>query len=65
MAQLILYCVFVVPTLDDIRHAILWVLLGFTFGLLLVIAYDYIFLTVTDPVDPLVINEELVHRYRP
>lgn len=65
LTQLILYCVFVVPTLDDIRQAILWVLLSFTFGLLLVIAYDYIFLTVTDPVDRLVTNEELVHLYRP
>lgn len=54
IVQLVLYCVFVIPPLDDIGHAILWVLLALTFLVLLIIAYDYIFLTVEDPVDPLV-----------
>jgi hypothetical protein len=54
ITQLILHSVFVVPTLDDIKHVILWILLGFTYGMLLVIIYDFIYLTTTDPVDPLV-----------
>jgi palmitoyltransferase ZDHHC1/11 len=61
--QLILYCVFVIPPLDDISNAILWVMLGVTFAVLLVIAYDYIYLTVADPVDPLVSGEEISRRF--
>jgi hypothetical protein len=56
IAQLTLHSVFIVPVLDDIGHAVLWVLLSFHYVLLLVMAYDYLYLTVTDPVDPLVLS---------
>jgi len=42
--------------MDDINHAVLWVLLGFHFLFMIGIGYDYIYLTVNDPVDPLVLN---------
>jgi len=64
VVQLVLHFVFIVPVLDDIGHAVLWVLLAFHYILLLAIAYDYINLTVTDPVDPLVLNEDLSNRFR-
>jgi hypothetical protein len=54
--QVVLHSVFVIPPLDDINHAALWVLLGFHYLLMIAIGYDYIYLTVTDPVDPLVLN---------
>jgi hypothetical protein len=43
-----------VPTLDDIKKEILWVLLGFHYSLLIVAAYDYVYLTTIDPVDRLI-----------
>lgn len=55
--QVVLHSVFVIPPMDDIGHAVLWVLLAFHYLLLLGIAYDYLYLTLTDPVDPLVLNE--------
>ena len=55
--QLVLHSVFVVPVLDDIHHAVLWVLLALHYVLLIGIAFDYINLTINDPVDPLVLDE--------
>lgn len=49
--------------MDDIGNAILWVLLAVTFAVFLGIAYDYIYLTVKDPVDPLVSGEETGRRF--
>jgi hypothetical protein len=46
-----------VPTLNNINIAVLWVMLGFLYALMIVIAYDYINLTTMDPVDRLVLNE--------
>jgi hypothetical protein len=45
-----------VPALPAIASSVLWVLLGFFYTMLLLIAYDYIYLTVTDPVDPLLVR---------
>lgn len=54
--QLILHSVFIVPPLDDIKKEILWVLLGFHYTLLILTAYDYVYLTTIDPVDKLITN---------
>jgi hypothetical protein len=56
IAQLAGHSVFIVPTLAGIGDPILWTLLGFHYVLLLVIGYDYIYLTTKDPVDKLVLN---------
>lgn len=59
-----MHSVFVVPTLNNLDSPILWVLLGLHYVFLLIIGYDYVFLTTMDPVDRLVVNEELVSRFR-
>ena len=56
IAQLALHSIFIVPPMDDIKKEILWVLLGFHYTLLIVAAYDYVYLTTMDPVDRLITN---------
>ena len=56
IAQLALHSIFIVPPMDDIKKEILWVLLGFHYTLLIVTAYDYVYLTTMDPVDRLITN---------
>jgi hypothetical protein len=53
---MVLHSVFVVSGLATVDREILWVLLGVTYILLLLIAYDYIFLTCSDPVDDLILG---------
>ena len=65
LLQLALHSIFIIPPLDDISHVLLWILLGFHYILLLAIIYDYIYLSATDPVDPLVLDQEMMTRYRP
>ena len=55
--QIVLHSVFVVPALPKVNQAILWVILGLHYFLLLFLIYDYLYLTIKDPVDKLVINE--------
>ncbi len=59
LAQLIGHSIFIVPTLPGISNSILWTMLGLHYVLLLVIIYDYIYLTIKDPVDRLILNEDL------
>lgn len=63
IAQLSGHSIFIVPILLKINHSILWILLGFHYALLLVIIYDYIYLTTKDPVDKLIINENELVKY--
>lgn len=62
-AQLAGHSAFVVPVLPSINHSILWTMLGFHFVLMMAVAYDYIYLTTKDPVDRMVLNEELAAKY--
>ena len=52
--QLVGHSLFVVPGVVRVDQPILWVLLGFHFLTLLMVARDYIYLTTKDPVDKLV-----------
>lgn len=61
--QLVMHSAFIVPTLSSIGHCILWTMLGFHYVLLIAIAYDYIYLTTKDPVDRMVVDEELAAKY--
>ena len=63
--QLACHSVFVVPGVVRVDHPILWVLLGFHYLALLIVARDYIYLTTKDPVDKLVQNEELSAQLHP
>lgn len=51
------------PAVVDHCHAVLWVLVGIQYAMLLLIVYDYCYLTLEDPVDELVVNEELVAKF--
>jgi hypothetical protein len=57
--QLAGHSVFVVPALPAIGSSVLWVMLGYFYGVLLMMGYDYIVLTTFDPVDPLIVREDL------
>ncbi len=54
--QLAGHSVFIVPTVKTISNAVLWSMLGFHYALLLVIGYDYIYITTKDPVDRLILD---------
>lgn len=57
--QIALHAVFVIPSLPAIESIILWVMLGYCCAVLVLVGYDYMVVTVSDPVDPLVEQEEL------
>ncbi len=61
--QIALHAVFVVPALPAIGSTVLWVMLGYCCAVLVLVVYDYMVVTVSDPVDPLVEREELASRW--
>lgn len=52
----ILHAVFITSAAGSINSSILWVLVGFTYGLLVLIGYDYCYLTCMDPADDLLLK---------
>ena len=46
-----MHSVFAIPAIIDHGHPGLWVLVSMQYGLLIIIIYDYCYLTTTDPVD--------------
>lgn len=52
---IVLHSVFVVPAIAKQASPILWVLLGSSYLILLLVAYDYCYITCTDPVDSLLL----------
>jgi hypothetical protein len=54
--QLTLHSVFIVPLVPRISSSILWIMLGFHYATLIMIAYDYLYLTTKDPVDRMITN---------
>lgn len=56
LIQIILHSVFIVHPIVCINHTILFLLLGFHYAMLALVLYDYIYLTIKDPVDRLVKN---------
>lgn len=63
IAQLAGHSLFIVTTLKSINNVVLWSMLGFHYSLLLVIFYDYIYITTKDPVDRIIVNEQLAAKY--
>lgn len=58
LVVLVLHSVFITPPIVSvIRHPLLIFMLALHYALVLVIAYDYICLTVKDPIDPLITGE--------
>lgn len=56
MALIIIHEVFVTMHIPRVNQAILWTMFGFRYLLLLIITYDYLKLTLKDPVDRLIID---------
>jgi hypothetical protein len=54
--QLVGQSVFIVPLLPGISSSILWIMLGFHYATLIMIGYDYVYLTTKDPVDRMITN---------
>ena len=63
LGQLALHSVFAIPAIIDHGHPVLWDLAGIQHGLLIVIIYDYCYLTMTDPVDELILSPETASQY--
>ena len=59
----ILHAIFITVSAVHLDSAIFWVLIGVTYVLNLLIVYDYLFLTCTDPVDDLILAVE--KKYKP
>jgi hypothetical protein len=53
-----MHAVFITSATATLQSSILWVLVAVSYGLLVIIIYDYIFLTCTDPVDDLILKIE-------
>ena len=69
---LVLHSIFIVPLIVNVhnndvddRTEILIILLVLSYITLIIVIYDYIWITVHDPVDRLVLNQELVIKYNP
>ena len=58
----ILHAVFVSSAAPAIQSSILWVIIVFTYGVLILLGYDYCYLTCGDPVDDLVLNVKKHYR---
>ncbi len=63
---LVLHSIFIVPPIVAvIKHAVLIFLLSLHYAFILLIGYDYIYLTCKDPVDPLVNKSAEIDRQLP
>lgn len=56
-----LHSLFVTSAAVVLNSSIMWTLVGVTYCLILLMVYDYLFLTCTDPVDDLILKVE--HNY--
>lgn len=56
--HLILHSIWVVPPIVEIHDSILFILLAIFYLMLTLIVIDYLIITTSDPVDPLVISDE-------
>ena len=51
-----MHSVFITSATATLESPILWVLVSVTYGFLIAMAYDYLFITFKDPVDDLVLK---------
>lgn len=51
-----LHGAFITSAAVEIQSSILWTLVGFTYAILALIIYDYLYLSCSDPVDDLLLN---------
>ena len=66
LAILTLHSRFIAPLIIEvIKHAVLIFMLSIHYALILLLSYDYIYLTFVDPVDPLVDKSAKVERQPP
>jgi len=52
----VLHSVFITSATAALQSPILWVIIAATYGLLVTIIYDYIYITCEDPVDDLILK---------
>jgi hypothetical protein len=53
-----IHSVFIISPIVASNHPLLWVMLGLHYVAIIIMAYDYLFITFTDPVDLLVADPE-------
>lgn len=57
------HSVFITTSAVHLDSSIFWALVGVTYALMLLIAYDYAFLTCSDPVDDLILKVEKNYKF--